>query len=693
MTAPAQQPSVRAPSVTAGILALIVLIGLGAFLIDLYISKERERDLHQWESRLSLIADTRMDSIQRWLGARFDDLRELSDNASLQLYLWQIEQGSDDGEPGVEPAQLTYLRNLILATADRTGYLSDDTPLIPADLPQTRTTGLVLLDKELQPVVSTPGLPEIITSQRAAAQLALKSGEPQLSDLRLDSQDRAVVAFAVPVSAVLGAKTSRPLPVGVLLGIRNADRELLPLLHQGGSFAEHSEALLLERRDDTVVYLSPGEDGTKPTRRILPLSRPDLGAAHAVTEPGGFGQYNNYRGDGVLQVSRRLEATPWILVQQVDASQALKESNEHTYFLVISLSLLLLAVAALAVAAWRHGSSVRAQQQAHELREKALKLQKQTELLHAVTDNIDTLTLLLSRDRHILFGNRAAAEAAGSTLQAVIGNPLAATLGQAVARELDAGIEAARTRDQAVWRVISLPIGEQSRVYRAGFIPVARIGRHEQPLLLVLTDITSLQQIQQRHANLLRSLVSTLVHVVDLHDPYSAHHSQRMAEVANAIGRELRLDKAQRQALDLAATLANLGKIMIPRQVLVKSEPLTEAEQTLLKTHVPHTLELLESLDFEGPVLETIAQKQELLDGSGYPRGLTADEMTLTGKILSVANAFVALTSTRAYREGMSAQAAVNELMQLADRHYERRVVAALFHIVENRGDWLANDA
>ncbi len=689
MNASAHPHASRTPSVAAGIVVLVLLIGLGAFLINLYITQERERDLHQWESRLSLVADTRMDAIERWIGQRFDDLNELANNASLQLYLWQVEQSTGHETSDAEPAQLTYLRNLLLATADRAGYVSKDTPRIPADLPQTQVTGLALLDTELHTVAATPGLPEAGKVLRAAAEQALKSGRQQLSDLALDNEDRTVIAFAVPVTAVLGAKPSRPTPVGVVLGIRNADRDLLPLLHQGASFAEHSEALLLEQRDNSVVYLSPGEDGTKPTRRVLPLDRPALGAARAVLAPGGFGRFENYRGNPVLQVSRRLESTPWILVQQVDADEALKESNDHRRFLITTLSLLLLAVAALAVAAWRHGSSVRAQQQAHELREKALKLQKQTELLHAVTDNIDTVTLLLSQDQHVLFGNQSAAAAAGSTLPAIIGNPLAATLGQAVARELEQGIEAARNAGKSIWRVVSLPLGEQARVYRAGFIPIARIGRHENPLLVVLTDITPLQQMQQRHASLLRNLVSTLVHVVDLHDPYSADHSERMAEVANAIGRELRLGRSDRQTLDLAATLANLGKIMIPKQVLIKTEPLTDAEQALVRTHVHHGIELLEKLDFEGPVLETIAQKQELLDGSGYPHGLHGGEMTLTGRILSVANAFVALTSSRAYREGVSPQQAVNELMKNADVLYDRQVLAALFHIVENRKTWL----
>jgi len=683
----------KIPSIAAGIVALLLLIGLGAYLIDIYISKERERDLQHWESRLDLVAESRMNAIEHWIDMRYDELQELADNASLQLYLWQILQPQDRETPDIEPAQLSYLRNLILAAADRVGYLSRDTPRIPADLPQTMTTGLALMNDKMEAVITTPGMPEIGKAGRRAAEAALTTGRHQISDLDLDSQDRAVIAFAVPVTAVLGAQTGRPAPIGVLLGIRNAETELMPLLHQGASFAEDSEALLLEQRDNMVVYLSPGKDGTKPTRRSLRMDRTSLGAVDAVKTPGSFGVYANYLGEPVLQVSRRLESTPWFLVQQVDAGQAMRESNEHRRFLVTALSLLLLTVVALSIAAWRHVSSVRAQQQARESRKKALNLQKQTELLYAVTDNIDTLTLLLGQDMRILFSNQATANAAGAALPDLVGNPLGAALGSAVTAELENGIQAACTSGKSVWRVISLSIGGKNRSYRAGFIPVERIGHHEQPLLLVLTDITQLQQVQLRHSSLLRNLVSTLVNVVDQHDPWSAHHSQRMVEVVDAIGRELRLGKKERQTLKLAATLANLGKIMVPREILVKTEPLTDAEHELLLKHVQYGLELLEKLDLEGPVLEAIAQKQELLDGSGYPHGLRAEQIGQTGKVLSVANAFVALTSNRAYRPGISAQQAVNELMAGADTHYDRQVVAALFHIAENRKEWLGHDS
>jgi HD-GYP domain-containing protein (c-di-GMP phosphodiesterase class II) len=197
-----------------------------------------------------------------------------------------------------------------------------------------------------------------------------------------------------------------------------------------------------------------------------------------------------------------------------------------------------------------------------------------------------------------------------------------------------------------------------------------------------------MQVAEQHHANLLRELVSTLSDAVDRHDPYSAHHANRMAEVAQAVARELGLPDAEQATLGLAATLANIGKVMLPSDLLTKTGTLTTAERDLLRRHVDFSLELLKGLDFEGPVLDVIAQKQELLDGSGYPQGLTGQQMTLSGRILSVANAFVALVSVRAYRQGVTIEAALEELLRGAGTRYDRRVIAALFHVAANRRDW-----
>ena len=97
---------------------------------------------------------------------------------------------------------------------------------------------------------------------------------------------------------------------------------------------------------------------------------------------------------------------------------------------------------------------------------------------------------------------------------------------------------------------------------------------------------------------------------------------------------------------------------------------------------------VLRKLKFDGPVIEFVQQKNECLDGSGYPQGISGDEIHQESRILSVANAFVAMTSSRAYRSGKPIKEVLDILMSEADSRYDRHVIAALFHVAENHADW-----
>jgi len=674
--------------VIGGLLALLAMLVAGALLLNAYVHKERQRDLDHWAIRLGLIAETRVNSVEDWLGEQAQALGELANNASLQLYLWQLSK-REEQKPTVEPAQLSYLRNLVLASAERYGFLPEaQQPDIPANLPKRYDAGLALIDARQRQVVSTTGMPEIGAAFRDAIKAALDTGKPVFSTLVTDAYDRVLLGIAVPVPVVLGAAQDDKTYGGVVFAVVSAQRALYPLLQAGVPLTPGNESLLVAERDQQVVYLSPTRDDGVPTRKTLPMDRTRLAAAAALRQPGAFGEYRNYRGQEVLATSRPLRSTPWLLLQEVNAAQALMESNSHRRFLVTAFSLLLFFFAAILVAAWRHGSSVRARHDAEALLDKTRELEKQTELLHAVTDNAEAYVILTDAEQQILFANARLAGKLQVAPEELVGNSLAGVLGPANVQPLADAIEALQTDGSIHHCAQQMVIAGERRSFQCSLVPVDRVGERYHAILLVLQDVTDLQRAEQKHATLMRKLVETLMHVVDLHDPNSANHSSRLVEVANAIGDELDLRPEDSRTLDLAASLANLGKIFVPREVLIKTSPLTEAEQTLLQRHVQFGTEMLADLEFEGPVVDTIAQKQEHLDGSGYPNGLKGDEILLTARILAVSNAFVALVSPRAYRGAVSIEEALERLLRDSGSKYDRHVVAALFHVAENRRDW-----
>lgn len=186
---------------------------------------------------------------------------------------------------------------------------------------------------------------------------------------------------------------------------------------------------------------------------------------------------------------------------------------------------------------------------------------------------------------------------------------------------------------------------------------------------------------------LFNKLVASLIDVIDLHDPYSAFHSARLAELCRAVADELGLDQQATRNLVTAALLANIGKLSLPRELLTKRDELSASEQQLLQSHVDEGVEILRRLDFDDPILHAIAQKQETLDGNGYPEGIRADRITLPGRILALGNAYVALVSPRAYRDALSSEAALGELRRNVGAAYDGEVFAALERVVHRGTD------
>jgi len=678
---------VTTTSIVIALLSLATLIGVGTASISVYVKRERDRDLQQWESRLGLAADARAAALADLTQRDLTGLEEMAANASMQLYLSRLGAARAEGDS--TGAASSYLRNLLLAGAARMGYGGAADARIDANLPQPAGSGLILLDRDLSPVAQTSGAPPLTQETLAAASAAISGKLSEAGSLHRDRDDRLLFAQAVAIPGLLGtADAAAENSIGVLIGIREAAQGLLSILSRDAYFREDSEALLLAARGDQVIYLSATRDGTEALRRALPLSRERLAAAAAVRDPGTFVQLDNYQGRPVLQVSRPVRGRDWVLAQQVDASQALRESDQRRRFLFVSLLLLLIAVVAMAVAAWRHGSSVRSRDRAAELDLQRRELQQQTELLHLITGNVDALIMLVDAGGQLRFANESARRQfeLGDDMRQGLG--LLQATGLDTGRRLQRGIARAQSESETATGLIRLNRNDQLRTFQASFIPVP-VGRGmDGATLLVLGDVTELERAQARHAQLLRGLVGSLVDLIDLHDPYSAFHSARMAEVADALARELDLPDTDRRTLGFAALLSNIGKIKLPRELLTKTDPLDDDERRLMESHVELGLELLTRLDFDGPVLGTIAQKQEHLDGSGYPRGLAADELTLPGRLLAIANAFVALVSPRAWRDALSLPDALDEMMRLAGRYYDRRVVAALFHVAENRIDW-----
>lgn len=667
--------------------SLILVMTAGVFSVFYLTSYEQRRDLNNWQITLSVVADSRSAEIIKWVDSRFAVLQELAANGSLQLYVEQLLINPDTSRE-TEAIQLSYLRNLIQTTGQRSGFYDDPQTNMPApaNIAFQANNGLAILAPDKQIITSTPGLATPDATLQQAVEKVIVSGKHLFFDIQLNENNQPVAGFLVPVFS-LQKQSDTQRPIAVLYGYNNAATSLFTMLATKSLATKTAESYLVRQDGNLITYVSPLADGTSPLTLNLAANTADLAAAFALGNPGQFSQGLDYARTKCLFTSRMLPALRMTLIQKITYAEALAESQSHQRFLLISLLLALLLCSALMVAAWWYGSSIKERQTAHDLLIKSRQLEAQTNLLNAINDNMTEFILLLDAESCLIFANKTLAEHLQVPMADLQGKSLSNIFGPDAAAELQEIVNSAASQQKITSREISFDIKGLHHHFFSTCMPVAYEYQGKDSLLLTLNDVTLLQEAQTRRDRLMKQIVYSLMRAIDFHDPYSANHSAKTAKLATAVGRAMQLPTEQLTTIEIAANLCNLGKLSLPKELLLKTGELTTEEQTVLRGETASAAEILAGIDFEGPVLETITQKHEYLDGSGYPKGLAGDEIILTSRIVAAANAFVAMTSPRAYRDRLTDKQAMTQLLNAADSKYDRHVIAALFHVVENEID------
>lgn len=177
--------------------------------------------------------------------------------------------------------------------------------------------------------------------------------------------------------------------------------------------------------------------------------------------------------------------------------------------------------------------------------------------------------------------------------------------------------------------------------------------------------------------------VKALAAAIDAKDEYTHGHSFRVARFSLAIGRQLQLDGQQLNDLEIAAYMHDLGKIGISELILGKPGRLTHEEFCLIQKHPAFTDKILQPIRLPEHILLGAVQHHERLDGSGYPRGLKGEQISLFGRLIAVADVFDAMTSKRPYREAIPVETALKALCDGIDTQFDRGVVLALIRALQ----------
>ncbi len=183
-----------------------------------------------------------------------------------------------------------------------------------------------------------------------------------------------------------------------------------------------------------------------------------------------------------------------------------------------------------------------------------------------------------------------------------------------------------------------------------------------------------------------KGTVEAIAALYEKRDPYTAGHQRRVAQLACAIARKMGLPDEQIYGIRIIGVVHDIGKIAVPGDILTKPGRLSNEELDIIKTHPQVAYDVLKNLEFPWPVAETILQHHERLDGSGYPNGISGEDIILEARILCVADVVESMVSPRPYRQALGMEEAIQEIVRNKGVLYDPAVADACSKLSSNGG-------
>lgn len=665
---------------TLAILAIVALLMSWRFA-----SEEEEKASLIWQNNMSVILNGRADVISDWVRREREAISNLSENPTLKLFMSNKFNNLGLNEQG-EEALDEYIVPLLNDRANQLGYvhsINERQFEINANVEMNKVAGIGVINLDGSILLSTEGLPTVTMALSAFIENGASKDTLLVGPYRGEN-NLATIAFITPIFPIDEDENSTAL--GFLVGIKTLNSGFFNLIQQPGEPSLTAS--------NSIIYESEGL--LHFTQRALPSSPEyiapidpsllarDIGAAWQNS--GTFSVSKNANGSDVLVSSITIANTDWKLMRSIDISEAMGPAQERKRSILIFSFLTIIAIGGIIALIWRHGVSIKVQEALKKEQVLAEKYQKLSSFLSIVTDSQPTEIATVDKDGKYTFVNKQAAKAANSIAEEMIGKTPSAVIGKAKAKVDELNIEEVLELQKTQYQMRHYGSGDQLEAYKTDYVPLSSGDVDHDGVLIVKEDLSELERNRIKRELNLKSLVSTLTMIIGSRDPFSRAHSERVVTITKVLCQELSLEEGEAITAELAGAMMNLGKILVPRSILTKPEKLNEDELKIIRESVLKSADMVEGIEFDGPVSDVLRQVQAHWDGSGEPGGLSGEDILLPARIVAVANAFVGMTSARAYRNGLDMKYAITTLMNEVDYVYDRRPVVALMNYLENKG-------
>jgi PAS domain S-box-containing protein/putative nucleotidyltransferase with HDIG domain len=456
----------------------------------------------------------------------------------------------------------------------------------------------------------------------------------------------------------------RPAVIGALLDITNHRQAQEELLKFKLGIERSGEAIFLTDIDGAIVYVNPTFE------RLYGYSREEaLGRTPRILKSGTHPQeyYKRFwdkllaKEDVIGEITNKTKDGRLLTIEG-SANPILDKDNNIVGFLAIQ----------------RDAT-------ARKRAEEELKIEAQ--LLDAATDSITVHDL----EGNFLYVNEATCKLHGYNKDEFLKIHLHKLDTPESARLIGPRIEGLMGTGEATFESDHfrkdgsvMPVEVRARVVEFGAQKV---------ILSVARDVTERKRAEaevQDSLVKLREALGGIIEVVALtvetKDPYTAGHQRRVADLARAIAQEMGLSSEQVGGIRMAGVIHDIGKISIPSEILTKPGKISDLELTLIRNHPQIGYDILKTIEFPWPIARIILQHHERMDGSGYPAGLSGDDILMESRILAVADVVEAMASHRPYRPALGVGEALKEITRHRGTLYDPGVVDACLRLFREKG-------
>lgn len=629
-----------------GLLLVLAVVGFG--IGEVIIAQRADSILSAARHRAEVILQNRADLIRSWLPRWIDATAPMRGNPMIRVFAATAASGAT-----VDPDLLVYLQGVLDDFANR----------------RDEVAAAYMLDAEGRAFLASSHGPKLDDARRQQAEDVTATGKPRIGALRRSDNALVYDVFMPVFPEQAASPTAAARPVASLVLTVRAAAGLAEALAPGRTL-ESGEHLVLVQGDQASE--AKGAE-------LAPIAPPVLAAA-AQFGTAMIGADERY------VLAEAVPETPWQVLYDVDASMVRGDIVATRVIVTLLILAALGCIGAGVLVVWWRQSLHNSLALAEQYREFAARIEAQHHLINSINDTIAEEITVVDAGRRIVYANTAFAERVDRDPSRCTGEPIHHLLTPELARRFAEWDARVLKVGPMVGEVYEDREGATPRWLAISKVPFPGVDGEASGVVTLVRNITEAQIARERQRQTMEDTIRVLSRSVAAADPYLANHADRLRELAVRIAREMGCSVAEIDTIATAASLSQIGKIFLPRELIRKETRLTQEQRKKLTAHIDLALEAVRGIAFELPVPQTLEQIHERLDGSGYPRGRSGAEITRLGRILAVADVFAARTAPRSYREAVAPETVLGIFREHPEK-YDGEVVDVLARIAPKTED------